>query len=112
MPENQPAPTVDDLVPMLADSLRQGLNNILQGSVADVRDYALDLARMSAKISMEQDPNLRLQLLKSARSSTKILAEINKVRVANEAWDTLDRILLVATNVAAGLLLKAVVPPA
>ena len=106
IPMNQEA-----AVEALSDSLRIGLHNLLEGAQEDIREFALDISRMGAKVATEPDPQVRQQLLKSLRSQVKMLAELNRIRVVNESYATVERIIVTATAVMANVLVKSVVPP-
>lgn len=118
MSETQPTPTDDRLamnkeqaIEAVADALQLGLHNVIQGAQDDIREFVMDLARLSSKVAAEPNPEVRRALMKSLRSQAKMLAELNRIRVVNESNSTLERVLLTATAVLANVLVKSVVPP-
>lgn len=110
MPNSVPL-SKEDAIEAVRESLQIGLHKIVEGAQADIREFALDLSQYAVKVAAEPDPKVRVKLLKSIRSQTKMLAELNRVRVVNEGYATAERVLATATTVLANILVKAAVPP-
>lgn len=101
----------EDAIETMRQSIQLGLHNIVEGSKADVREFALELSRYAVKVAAEPDPEVRIKLLKSIRSQTKMLADLNRIRVVNESYATVERVLATATTVLAQILVKSTLPP-
>jgi len=112
MPDDTtPVLSKEDAVESMRQAIQIGLHNVVQGAQEDIREFALDLSQYATKIAAEPNPKVRLKLLKSLRSQAKMLAELNRIRVVNEGYATIERVLATATTVLAQVLVKAAVPP-
>lgn len=99
----------ENLVDPFKLAIMEGLRNIVEGAASDVETFAVDIARNMSRVVVIADAERRGKLLRSLLNQTEMLAEINRIRVVNATFDTVQRVILVATEFALQALDRGVI---
>jgi hypothetical protein len=85
-------------------TLTGSLKDLITGTAEDIRTYGTAIARDMLGAVREPDVAKREALLSELKGQARSLAELNRIRLNNEAWAQFDRIFDVAAGVADRLL--------
>lgn len=96
-----------EMVDELALTIRTNLSDVIDGAADDVQRFAQSIARDTLMALQEPNVERRTAMLEELRAQVRGLAELNRIRVNAAAWDTVNRILTVATTVAVNVLTRA-----
>lgn len=78
-----------DLRDALAESLQQSLRALVEGTQEDLRRFALSISDDLSLALARNDQDLASEIADQAQ----LLAEINRLRAVNEAWDTVHGVI-------------------
>ena len=80
--------------------LEEQAQSLLQGAAGDVKNYVVAIATDMTRALMLPTQERREALLRELRAQLRALAEINRIRAEQAAWETFERVVSVAAGVA------------
>lgn len=94
----------DELVEPMEELVKDALKDLVTGAAADIQAFGLEIAKnMARAVSLG-----RKDLIDNLVGQTRMLAELQRVKAVNAAWDTVERVLKVAGNFALKVVATAV----
>lgn len=86
--------------------LEEGLQDVVEGATEDIRRYAQTISQDLTRAGMIPDPKTRNAVVNELLAQSRLLAEMNRLRAVNEAWDSVDRIVATAVKVGVSALVS------
>lgn len=89
-------------------ALENELNELIEGSKADVRAFAAEMANDALEAGLTLPADRRVAVLGQMKDDLKVLAEKHRLRAVNGAWDVVEQVAMASLKTAVTVAVAAV----
>jgi len=100
---------IEVLKAQIGSDLAESLVTIVDGAATDVLNFGISIAENLVEVAFLPDGSEKEAMMAQLEAQTRALAEINRIRVSNEAWKRFDAIMGIASAITSTIVRNAVV---